>query len=192
MNANNVIARMDAVLLPLGFHRKKATWNRSVGTFVDAIEIQVNKAGGLVTINAGVLDPEVYRVCWNAPPPAAVEVPSCTVNARVGQLVDLNDRWWPLDAEGTPGEVAESLRRYVVPFLERMHTDAAMEQFLLDSQVTKQRYPLPIIHLAVLTHRSGDKVGACRILADLVQRAIGAWRDRAAEIGRHLGCESTE
>jgi hypothetical protein len=190
MSTKTVIARMDEVLTSLEFHRKKATWTRTSGPFVDVIDIQVSKAGDSMTINAGVLDADVYETCWGARPPSVVEVPSCTVHARVGQLIDLKDLWWPLSGERTPESVVEKLRSHVLPFLEQMHSHAAMERFLTDAEVTKQKYPLPILHLAVLRYRRGDKIGACGVLAELRRGALGAWRNRAAEVEDRLGCET--
>lgn len=189
MSTKRVIERMDEVLIPLGFHRKKANWKRSSGLFVDVVDIQVSKAGDSMTINAGVLDAEVHEMCWGTQPPSVIEVPSCTVHARVGQLIDLKDLWWPLDRERTPDDLAENLAVHVLPFLERMHSHAEMERFLTDADVTRQKYPLPALHLAVLRYRRGDKIGACEVLAELRRSALGAWRNRAAEVENRLGCE---
>lgn len=191
MSMKTVTARMDEVLIPLGFHRKKATWNRSSGSLVHAVDVQIGKAGDMMTINVGVLDADVYEMCWGAQPPAVVEVPFCTVYARVGQLIDLKDRWWPVNGERTPEDVAEDLTAHVLPFLERMRSHAEMERFLTDAEVVRRKYPQPIIHLAVLRHYGGDKLGACEVLAELRRSALGAWKDKAAEVAKRLGCEAS-
>ena len=190
MNTKTMIARMDEILIPLGFHREKATWIRSAGSFSDVLDVQVSKAGDSMTINAGMLDAEVYETCWGNPPPSVIEVSHCTVHARVGQLIDGKDLWWPAKGERTPEDVAESLRAHVLPFLGRMHSHVEMERFLTDAEVTKQTYPLPIIHLAVLRYRCGDKLGACGVLAELRRRVLGAWRTRATEVENRLRCAS--
>jgi hypothetical protein len=190
MTARAVIVRMDEVLIPLGFQRKKVTWNRALGSVVDAVDVQVSKAGDSLTINAGVLESEVYRTCWGTQPPPDIEVPSCTVYVRIGQLVDLKDLWWPLNAERTPEDVTEKLKAYVLPFLERMNSHAEMERFLDAAGVARQKYPLPIIQLAILRHRRGDKSGACTLLAELRRSALGAWRNRTADVEERLRCES--
>src|SRR5262245_56135377 len=145
MSTKTVIARMEEVLRPLGFHRTKTsggsplvkTWNRLAGPFVDAVDVQVSKDGDSITINAGVLEPKVYEMCWGMQAPLVIEVPSCTVYARVGQLIDRKDLWWPLNGERTSEAVAENLAVHVLPFLERMHSLAGMEQFLTAAEVRR-------------------------------------------------------
>jgi len=188
MNTRPVIARMDELLEPLGFARHKATWNRQSDSFVDVIDVQTSKAGNTMTINAGVLYPEVYKKCWAIEPPAVIEEPSCTVRVRVGELVEGKDLWWCLNVEGIVDDVAEKVTAYVLPFLERMHSLEAMEQFLTTAQVTKRKYPLPVIYLAILKSERGDSTGACVLLTELGKKTVGAWRTRISEVAERLGC----
>jgi hypothetical protein len=188
MSTKAVIARMDEFLKPLGFARHKAIWNRQADSFVDVIDIQTSKAGDTMTINAGVLHPEVHRKCWAAEPPAVIEEPLCTVRVRVGQLLDGKDLWWRIDDVRTLGDVAEKVTAHVLPFLERMHSFEAMEHFLTIAQVTKQKYPPPVIYLAVLKSERGDRIGACALLTEFGKKTVGAWRTRIAEVAGRLGC----
>ena len=82
MNQKTVIAKLDALLIPLGFARQKFTWNRRSASVVDVVDVQLSKAGDAVTVNAGVLDPEVHVALWGSKPPETVEQPTCTVCAR--------------------------------------------------------------------------------------------------------------
>jgi len=188
MSTKPVVTRMDELLKPLGFARHKTTWNRKSNSFVDVIDVQTSKAGDTMTINAGVLHPDVYRKCWATEPTAVVEEPSCTVRARVGQLLDGKDLWWRLDDPRTLNEVIENLNAHVLPFLEQMHSLEAMEQALTASGVTRQKYPPPAIYLAILKSECGDRAGACALLAELGGKAIGAWRTRISEVAGRLGC----
>jgi hypothetical protein len=188
MSTKPVIARMDELLKPLGFARHKATWNRKSDSFVDVIDVQTSKAGDTITINAGVFHPDVHRKCWATEPAAVVEEPSCIVRARVGQLLNGKDLWWRLDDARILDDVVEKLNAHVLPFLERMHSLEAMEQFLTNAQVTKQKHPLPIIYLAILMSEQGNRTGACALLTELGEKSVGAWRTRIGEVARRLGC----
>lgn len=188
MSTKPVIARMDELLKPFGFARHKTTWNRKSDSFVDVIDIQTSKAGDTITINAGVFHPGVHRKCWATEPTAVVEEPSCTVRARVGQLLDGKDLWWLLNDARILDDVVEKLNAHVLPFLERMHSLEAMEQFLTSAQVMKQKYPPPIIYLAILKSEQGDRTGACALLTELGEKSVGAWRTRIGEVAGRLGC----
>lgn len=188
MNARDVTAQLDGVLKPLGFDRQKTTWNRKSGSFVDAVDVQVSKSGDTITVNAGVLHPDVYAKCWGGDLPRSIEEPSCTVRARIGQLIDGKDLWWQLDSDHVAGEIAEKVSTHVLPFLEQMHSADAMERFLTNAQVVKQKYPPPIIYLAILKHEQGDAAAACSLLDDLKERTVGAWQGRISQIAEKLSC----
>jgi hypothetical protein len=190
MSTKPLIARLDELLKPLGFARHQTTWNRKSDTFVDVIDVQTSKAGDTITINTGVFHPDIHRKCWATEPAAVIDEPSCTVRARVGQLLDGKDLWWRLEDARTLNEVIEKLNAHVLPFLERMHSLDAMEQFLTASDVTRQKYPLPAIYLAILQSERGDRTGACALLAELGKKAVGAWRTRISEVAWRLGCSS--
>jgi hypothetical protein len=187
MNARDVAEELDGALKPLGFRRQKTTWNRKFGSFVDVVDVQVGKAGDTITVNAGVLHPDVHAKCWGDLP-QSIQEPSCTVRARIGQLVDGKDLWWQLDADGVAGEIAEKVNIHVLPFLEQMHSLDAMERFLTNAQVVKQKYPLPIIYLAILKYEQGDVDAACRLLVDLKKKTVGAWQGRISQIAEKLSC----
>jgi len=151
MSTKNIKARLDELLKPIGFVRHKDVWNRKFGTFIDVIDIQTSKAGDTITINSGVLNSEVSKLFSGAPLGSTnVDEPSCTVRARVGQLIDDKDLWWSLSDSAIEKDVVEKVVTYVLPFLERMHSIEAMEQFLIDANVVKKNYPPPIIYLALL------------------------------------------
>ena len=94
MSTKNIKSRLDERLKPIGFVRHKDVWNRKLGTFIDVIDIQTSKAGDTITINCGVLNSEVSKLFFGAPlASTSVDEPSCTVRARVGQLIDDKDLW---------------------------------------------------------------------------------------------------
>jgi hypothetical protein len=183
-----VSSRLHELLAPLGFEGRKARWNRRSGSYIDVIDVQVSKAGDAVTVNAGVMDPDVYERCWGHDPPSFVDEPFCTVRARIGQLVDGRDRWYPIADAATPDILVAEVSENVVPFIERMHSREAMVEYLSASDVVRQKDPPSMIYLAILTHDAGDKASGCSLLAELQTAALGAWRTRAGEVSARLGC----
>lgn len=184
--ANVVVQALDELLLPLGFRRQLDVWNRRVGPLVEVIDVQVAKVGGRMTVNVGALDPDLYSQCWGQAPPSFVRDPQCTVRTRLGPLIDGSDFWWPM---GSPG-LCNAVEAYAVPFLERMHAPGAMEEFLMSSTASKKKhpYPPPVIYVALLMDKRGDRSGACALLDELQERVLGAWRTRVREIALRLGC----
>ncbi len=187
MSTKPVIARMDELLKPLGFARHKAIWNRQSDCFIDVIDVQTSKSGDMMTINAGVFHPEVHRKCWATELPAIIQEPQCIVRARIGQLIGSKDLWWQLNDHGIVNDVAEKLAAHVMPFLERMHSLAAMDQFLTSLQTVKRRYSLEMIYLAIIKHERGDTSGACALLHEPRQKA-GVWQTKIGEVVERLGC----
>jgi hypothetical protein len=184
-----VTAQLDYLLEPRGFVRKKETWNRRVDSLVDVVDIQISKAGDAVTVNSGVLDTDVHTTFWGSEPPEFIEQPYCTVCARIGELIDGRDKWWPLGNNGTATEMAEKVTAHVLLFLERMHSREAMRQWLIDNEVAKKKYLPPIINLAILKSLQGDVAQGCELLAELQKKSLGAWQKRAAEVAARLHCE---
>ena len=187
MGTTNVALKgLDELLLPLGFRRQKQTWNRRSGPLVDVIDVQTRKAGDTMTVNVGVLDAEIYSQCWGEDPPSFVQEPQCTVRARLGQLLNGRDVWWPV---GSP-EVRRTVASSAVPFLERMHAPGGMEEFLISSAAIKVKHPHPppVIYLALLMNRRGDRPGACALLGELQKRTLGTWRASVGEVAMRLGC----
>lgn len=188
MSAKAVISRLDRVLKPLGFERQKTTWNRKSGSFVDVVDVQTSKVKNTITINAGVFHSGVYAKCWGDWLPEFIEEPSCIVRTRIGQLIGEKDLWWKLDEVDVADAVAEKVSSHVLPFLGQMHSIDAMEQFLTSAQVVKQKYPPPIIYLAILKHEQGNSNEACALLGELKKKTVGAWQGRINQITETLSC----
>jgi hypothetical protein len=186
------ISALDQLLTPIGFTRTKATWTRPAGSFIDVIDYQTDKSNTAVTLNCGVLDPEVYAYCWPRHPPARLQEPDCTVRARVGDLrTDRRDVWWPKADDSTPKQLTEAVEEHLLPFIERMHSREAMAGWLEETRVVKRRYPPPIIYLAVLRFLSGDTAAACDLLRALRAKTSGPWHDRVGEILARLECDAS-
>jgi len=188
MSTKTVIAQFNQLIAPLGFVRRKTTWNRESGSLVDVIDIQVSKAGDAVTANVGILDRCIHEIFWGDRSPEFVEEPHCTVRARIGDLVAGKDIWWQLNDSRCVADLVEKISSHGLPFLERTHTAEAIELHLTDVRVPKRKYPPDIINLAILRFGRGDKIGACTLLIELQKSNIGAWRGRVGEIIERLGC----
>jgi hypothetical protein len=85
-------------------------------------------------------------------------------------------------------EMSVALTQHLVPFVERVRPREAMVQWLFDAEVTKGRYPPPVLGLAILLSLLGRSSEACAILADVERKCVGAWRARVDDIARKLGC----
>jgi hypothetical protein len=188
MISKTVIKRLDTLLMPLGFARRKVVWNRKLGPITDALDIQTSKAGDALTINIGVLDAGVHKTLWNSDPPDIVEPPACTVSIRISELMDGRDKWWSIDDVRHIPEILKTVSEYVIPFFERMHTLEEMENWLTNKQPTRSTFPITRINVALIKYRLGKTVEGCDMLADIQKSSIGAWRARAADIAGRLGC----
>jgi hypothetical protein len=192
MAKSGISKKLDTVLEPLGFQRRRATWNRRVAAgLVDVVDVQVSKNGSSSTVNAGVFHPTCYQQCWPSSLPDFIEEPMCTVRARIGDLIhsaDGRDVWWARGDPAAEDEIVENVRKHVLPFLERMHSNDAMERFLSDAQVTKKFYPPPVIYLATLKYERGDLAGACTVIREFRTKVRGAWKETVADLAARMGC----
>lgn len=186
MRVKVITTRLDRLLRPFGFAARKATWNRKSGPFVDVVNVQVDKSGDIITINAGVVDRDVHTLLWG-PPAQFIQETGCTVRVRIGELIDGRDRWWEIDDVATPDAMADDITARVLPFLERMHSREGLRQWLVSTNVIRRRYPPPIISLAILEYLLGDPGKGRALLAEL-QNATpsAAWGARAAQIADQL------
>jgi hypothetical protein len=188
MHLGPVITQIDHALKLVGFARQKRLWNRRFQSIIDVLDVQVSKSHASVTINVGLVDVEVYAIFWGKGPPEFVEQPFCTVCLRVGELIDGRDKWWDIDRPTFPGDVVESVAKYVLPCFDRLHSRSAMKKWLIDSGVIRKGYPPPIINLAILDNLLGDPKQGCARLAEFQKESPGAWEGRVTEIAKRLGC----
>lgn len=191
MSTKEIVARLDELLKPLGFARKKLTWNRRSGDFIDVLDVQSSKAGDTVTVNAGVTHADIHLKCWGTALPSWVQEPDCIVRTRVGELVDGKDLWWSLNETSAVGDAAEKTASRLLPFITQMHSVGAMASLLEARQVARQKYPPPIIYLALLKDAQGDTAAAHALLNDLASRPIGAWKTKLEAVASRLGRAAT-
>jgi len=189
MSVDSLANCADARLRARGFSRDRLTWNRSTGSTVDVVDIQVNKTGTRVTLNCGVLDTDTYAVCWGTPAPAFVEEPFCTVRARLGRLMGRGDQWWSPHDDDAIDELLERIEDTVLPFIARMNDRREMANYLAE-QIKHKRYPDPlaVAYLAIVEAQLGDVNRACSVLAEHRPNVLGDWQIRLKEVSSRLGC----
>ena len=188
MTTEMLASEIDRLLRPLGFKKKKAVWNRKVESLVDVIDIQDSKDRDSLTINAGVFRSDFFKFCWDTPIPTFIAEPMCTVRSRIGRLFGSQDVWWDRNDPNMSTDIIEKLNKYLLPFLERMHSAKAMEKFLEEANVFKQKYPPPIIYLALLKSENGDKDGARTLLSQLSRKTNTTWKPTVDKVMESLAC----
>jgi Domain of unknown function (DUF4304) len=186
-----IASRINQSLAPLGFERREAAWNRKRSGLIDVVSMQVEGAIEKLTVEAGVLHPTTYATCWGEDVPDFVDVPDCTVRARVGHLIDKHDLWWPLDQPGVAEDVVDKIASYLLPYLDRHQSVEAIEKSLAASGPVKVLRPPDTVYLAILMRDRGDATGACALLAQVHKKALGDWKPKAAELLQRLGCQSS-
>ncbi len=191
MNRPMITARIDRELTSIGFSRfaKKSTWNRQHHSLVEVIDIQISKTGNKVTMNVGVLERGVYFACWGRDAELYVEEPSCTVRARIGELIDKKDRWWDVDSTSVADDMVACLSGYALPFLARMQSLKEMRDWLASQGAPTPRKILPSLCFAVLLSKLGDLDRACATLLELDSKVLGAWKGTAIEVSSRIGCD---
>jgi hypothetical protein len=177
---------LDSLLAPHGFHRRKSSWNRASGPRIDIIQLQKSKSGRQLTINAGVLDCDVYETVWGKPIGPLADESYATVRTRVGELISGHDVWWDISDPETPTQIRDAVETKILPFLEELRTKEQLEHALNSSGALTDPYPLPAINLAVLRHQLGDPRGAAAVLESLRGRVNDAWNTRLDAISSQL------
>lgn len=163
-------------------------WNRQFEWFTDVVDLQFSKSGDRVTVNAGVTHSALYARCWGKALSARVEIPQCIAKVRSGELLHDDDTWWPTESMSAMEGIPNVITTKVIPFLDSMHSMQALETFLREKNVIRQRYPPSIIYLAILMCDRGERDGACSILGDLERTSVGGWKARIRDVSKSLHC----
>ena len=183
----NIISEIDNILEGGGFFRVGATWNRVSSDFIDVIDLQVSKSKNTFTINIGVAEKSVTVRCWGSDSVEFVEEPSCTIRARLGELMCGRDVWWPLTGKGSINEILNGINDAAIPFLELNHSVDRMIDLLENSSACK--YPPEVVYLALLYYRRGERDRGLNMLRTLQSKLVGGWREKVSEILNGLGLQ---
>lgn len=112
---------LDRALAPLGFTRQgnAKDWFRLRGEIQDWVNLQKSWIDGSVTINLFAKNVETERMLRAVDCETRLGIRQA--GQRIGQLIDGYDRWWKNNPDG-PGEVAESVLTYGIPWFERVQS----------------------------------------------------------------------
>lgn len=179
MKKSQLISNIDEVLEKHQFYKRGLIWNRDYADFVDVIDFQIGKSKDMFTLNAGVADKFVIRACWGMDGSDLVEEPSCTVRARLGELLHGRDVWWSFSEDDGIEEVLNGIQDVAMPFLQLNHSIDHMIE-TLEGNPASRRYPPETIYLALLYHRKGESE-RCREMFKSM-KLTGAWSQKASEI----------
>jgi hypothetical protein len=174
-----LISQTRDVLRKYQFHGNEPLWNRDYAEFVDVIELQISKSKDMFAINVGVADKFVMHACWGLDIAGMVDEPSCTVRARLGELLYGRDVWWSLSDCKAIEEVLRGIHDVAIPFLQFNHHIDHMIEYLEKDPATR-RYPPGIIYLALLHYRKGEN-DRCREMFRSMN-LTGAWSKKASDI----------
>jgi hypothetical protein len=181
---------IHGVLKPAGFKRRGNAWRRDVGGFVDLVNLQLSKSLDRLWVNLGVIEPDSFRRCWEAPVGATYDEASCTVRSRLGVLIDGLDRSWPAGDPDSAAAIADRLESVGLAWLDGMHALAAI-QVQLEHEFAAELgrgYPPVAIALAVIQAKNGQADAACATLRQRRGWPLGLWEDRLDSVARDLGC----
>lgn len=189
MKFREIISNFDRVLNVNGFQRNKSTWNLSEDLLIKVIDLQISKSGDRFTINVGISFKSVFFTCWGYKPAEFIEEPYCTVRARIGQLIDGNDRWWDVEDPKAIEDAVACLDVFIFPFLKKIQSPSAACEWLMSTGLPSHKSPLSSIYLAILKSQLGQADVSCEILHDMKRNSLGAWKEKAQEVAMRLGCD---
>ena len=181
-----ISTKIDTLIVKYQFKGNGMLWNRGYAAFVDVVDLQFNKSKDMFTVNVGVADKFVISACWGLSGLGMVDEPSCTIRARLGELLYGRDVWWSVLDSGGVEEVLRGIEDIAIPFLELNHHIDNMIQFL-ENDPASRRYPPGVIYLALLYFRKGE-IDRCREIFRSME-TTGAWAKKTSDILDALNSE---
>ena len=186
MIPRSIVATIDKRLRLLGFHAKKAIWNRRAGVFVDVVSLQMDRSLDSFAVNLGILYPHAYTQCFDKKPPAVVDDIHCTARWRLRDGAPVVE-WWKLDDGNASTSVVRVLEEQTVSTMDGLHSLDSLERFLAGVAATRGGSPPEEVYRAIILADLGRMSEARSTLATLSAKASGPWRDRIAEVELRLG-----
>lgn len=174
-----------------GFRKNNLTWNRSNNGFVQVVNFQLSRHSTndreSFTINIGIFDPQVWKICWATEPPKFTKEENCLLRVRVGQLLGARDLWWECNSSSKESEVGKEIEDILttscLPFLDTM-TDYN-EIFMFYSSGLDKILPIEKIYLAIVRYLNGDLAESDELL-NAVSHKSKSWADRVGLVRSNL------
>jgi hypothetical protein len=141
-------------------------------------------------VNLGVIEPDAYRYSWGMQLGSTFDEARCTVRERLGVLIDGLDHSWPASDSGSAETIGVHLSSVGLPWLEGMHSLAAIQRELerVFAATEQRAYPPEAIALAVIQAKNGHLDAACTTLNARRRWPIGLWQDRFDAVADYLEC----
>ncbi|MEQ8286937.1 DUF4304 domain-containing protein [Thalassospira sp.] len=184
-----VKAELAPFFKSLGFKKKGLMWNRSVSGKVEVLGLQVatySKEGmeEYFTINMGIFEEELWRVCWDKEVPKFPRTEECFPRVRVGQLLLENghsskDKWWECAACTVNSVLGKDVRGVVSEFCLPFFTDMAEFGSVreLYNGLSGKIDPVDKVYLAIKCHWAGDENASEELLKEVSSLSEG-WKNR--------------
>jgi hypothetical protein len=187
---------LTPVLKINGFKKKKLSWNRVRGLFVDIVDIQElpgsTEDNERFVLNVGVFVPDFYETVWGEPYKGFAKEVDAVYRVRLGDLLNeeftkrVNGAWLNLDTDSDIIEVGKELvsaiEKRVLPCLDSLSDYESLHGLVDSLGGWQQDYPLMQIYSALLKRSLGDKDSAATILDGLISGKNKAWATHAQRI----------
>ncbi|SNZ21129.1 DUF4304 domain-containing protein [Cohaesibacter gelatinilyticus] len=148
-----------------GFKKKRLTWNKRIGEYVQVVNVQKSQWNTeediSFTINWGISFDYVYQALWGKSPPLFISETDSFPRFRVGNLpiVDkkLSEIWWNCDPdtgiEPIGAEIIKQMEEVILPNLEKLSN--YKEICNLYALQTFHIPPIEKVQLATILHSLG-------------------------------------
>jgi hypothetical protein len=142
-----------------------------------------------ITVNLGIFLTHVNKAEEGAPPRDFVSASSCTIWARLGQVVNGRDRWFDVGEDNSKLAVKliKLFEKFGLPFLDQFPDYPS----ILAHHEKCKKYPnVPaarsILIAAIVAHHLGKTKKAKELFKKAYATSKGGW-EHAAEVAENLG-----
>lgn len=188
-----------------GFKKKKLSWNRARGSFVDIIDIQElpgsTDDNERFVLNIAVFIPDYYETVWGQPYKGFAQEADAIARTRLGDLlngefserisgafIELNS---DIDVLTVGEELSLALEKKVLPWLDSFADYQSLHNFIDSIDGWQKDYPLMQIYFALLKQSIGENESAIAILDDVVAGKNSAWATHAKRIKANVLATAT-
>jgi len=179
-----------------GFKKKKLSWNRARGSFVDIIDIQElpgsTEDNERFVLNIGVFIPEFHELLWGQSYKGFADEAAAVFRSRLNDLLKgefsekINTPFITLDSDLdilTVGEeLSLAIEKKVLPCLDSFADYQSLHDFIDSIDSWQKDYPLMQIYFALLKQSLGEEEAAIAILDGVITGKNKAWAAHAQRI----------